>query len=246
MPDGAPANSHARATESKLLPRLKRSLAHHGPGGTTALALKKAIGPLRRGFRSLRERSFDRQYGTDTRGLVWHGEPGVLQDARHYQGSSPRLFREIVSQLPVAPQRLTLIDVGCGKGRVLVLADELGFRRIVGVEVSDELARTARDNLRTRRIGGEVQVIDAAQMHIPDEALLVYLYNPFGEPTLQVVLERLRCSVRAQPRLVFVVYVNPRHGHVFLDTDDFVTVAARRGWVAVQAKDPGTGAINAA
>jgi SAM-dependent methyltransferase len=227
-----------------VLGRLRRSVARHGLLGTAVVALK-ALGQLPRyGLNALDERRFDRRYGVDTRGLVRHGEGGAFHDGIHYQGTSPRLFREILAQVPAPPPSLTFVDIGCGKGRTLLLAAELGFRHVVGVELSEELARTARDNIRALGVDGEVQVVDAARMRFPDEPLLVYLYNPFGEATLKAVLENLRDSLRARPREVFVAYLNPSDGtqrplvgHL-MDADDFVAVASGRDWVVARAAVP--------
>jgi SAM-dependent methyltransferase len=41
----------------------------------------------------------------------------------------------------------TFIDFGCGKGRAALLASELGFREVVGVELNTKLADIAQTNV---------------------------------------------------------------------------------------------------
>ena len=52
-----------------------------------------------------------------------------------------------MARLDVDHSEFTFVDYGLGKGRVLMLATEYPFKRIVGVEFSESLDRTARQNL---------------------------------------------------------------------------------------------------
>lgn len=60
-------------------------------------------------------------------------------------------FRALMASLSAPVDELTFVDLGAGKGRAMLLASELPFRRIVGVEFSPELCDVARRNLRTNR-----------------------------------------------------------------------------------------------
>src|SRR5713101_6823082 len=48
-------------------------------------------------------------------------------------------------------ERFTFVDIGCGKGRILLSALALPFRRIVGVEFSPVLCRIAEKNVASAR-----------------------------------------------------------------------------------------------
>ena len=176
------------------------------------------------------ERRFDRRLGVDTRGLLYHG---AADDSRHvdancYQGVPPENFERMLRSLPVEPGRFCFVDLGCGKGKALLLAADAGFCRVVGVELSTELADVARSNLSNRiGTGGvpEYQVIagDAAGSPLPPEPLVVFLFNPFGEQTLSAVLDNLRESLADAPRPAFVAFMNPTLAHL-LDGQDFLTL----------------------
>jgi SAM-dependent methyltransferase len=148
---------------------------------------------------------FDNQYGVSTSGLSCLPWTRMLRGRRsettRYQPVDPSFFREAIADIP----RHTFVDLGCGRGRALILAHFSGFRKLVGVEFSGALCRSARKNLRTLRIKGDVVNGDAGRYRLPDEPTVVYLYNPFGELIMRQVLS----NFGDQPRLV--VYVNPVH-----------------------------------
>ena len=64
-------------------------------------------------------------------------------DAMHYMGVSPRIFRKLVRDLGVAPADYTFVDLGCGKGAALLMAADQGFASVVGVELNASYLRAA-------------------------------------------------------------------------------------------------------
>jgi hypothetical protein len=131
---------------------------------------------------------------------------------RAYFATEPWLFEEITRAVPVDLSGFTFIDLGCGKGRVLLMASEYPFQRIMGVEFMPDLCRAAQKNIagyasdrqRCRQI--EVTCMDARDFEFPAEPLVVYLFNPFSEPTFAAVLENLRRSVVQVQRPVYIAY----------------------------------------
>ena len=68
-----------------------------------------------------------------------------------YQPTEPALFREMMetmSGLGIVFQDLTFIDVGSGKGRVLLMAADYPFRRILGIELLADLHQVAQANIQ--------------------------------------------------------------------------------------------------
>lgn len=131
---------------------------------------------------------------------------------RPYFATEPWLFEQIMQALPADLSSYTFIDLGSGKGRVLLMASDYPFKRITGVEVMAKLCQAAHKNIagyasngqQCRRI--EVLCMDARDFEFPVDPLVVYLFNPFSEPTFAAVLERLRQSLLKSPREVFIAY----------------------------------------
>lgn len=105
------------------------------------------------------------------------------------------------------------VDYGCGLGRVLAVAHRHGFRRLIGLELSPELCRQAKQNL-DRSLGADAKQVEircgnAAEADIPDEATVFYLFNPFRGIVLQQMLDRLHESLQRRPRCITLLYLQP-------------------------------------
>jgi SAM-dependent methyltransferase len=140
------------------------------------------------------------------------------------QGYAPAPFHVVVTvlaQLAIPCEQYVFVDLGCGKGRVLLLASGFPFRAIVGVEYSPRLSSIARENVLRYRHPDQrcqdLQVIegDAADFDFPPQPLVVFFHHPFDEPVFRRVLARLERSLATHPRPVVVVYFDPRCGHLF-------------------------------
>ena len=132
-----------------------------------------------------------------------------------YQPTDPVLFHEIMASLPIEFENFTFVDLGSGKGRTLLMASDYPFRRIVGVELIEELHRVAEQNITKYRnpaqrcLQIESVCADAREYDFPHEPLVVYLFNPLPEPALLEVLERLEKSMAETPRPIWIAYHNP-------------------------------------
>lgn len=175
------------------------------------------------------EHAFDRQYGVDTSGLVWGvdlktGSPSDPWNTAYY-GIGPSVFHHVMAQVPASLQRTaTFIDLGCGKGRAVLLASEYPFPQVMGVEIAPQLHRIAVENVarytaaRMAEAHGDVVRIDLAPMRVlledaanyrfPNGPLVVYLYHPFCRPVLEKVLRNLGRSLAEEPRDAAVIYIN--------------------------------------
>lgn len=170
-----------------------------------------------------RTHPYDRAYGTDTSGVVSTVELPAGDAADHaicYAGSQPSVVRSALDQVPGA-ESCTFIDLGCGKGRALLVASERPYRDIVGVELSPALAAIARRNaarlheahpLRTRI---RVIVGDASAWPLPPGDLVIFMYHPFTEELVAKVVARIEAALSGGNRSIHVVYYNPVAGHRF-------------------------------
>src|SRR5437763_11062946 len=87
--------------------------------------------------------AFDR--GMDTAGQEYRSEH-LHTDRVRYEPSGWGYLARALDPAEVGPDDV-FVDFGSGKGRVVYQAGRLPFRRVIGVEVSEELNRIARRNL---------------------------------------------------------------------------------------------------
>jgi hypothetical protein len=179
---------------------------------------------------------FDRKRGVDTSGVARVTEltvrEGDVASGHEYVGTQPRLARWWLSALPDDPSSFTFVDMGSGKGRVLVQAAEQGFARLVGIEFARELHESALANaeaVRSRGLVLEPLLGDAGAFEFPDEPLVVHFNNPFGESVMERVVANLTRSYERAPRPIVVVYQqlveenNPTRNLELLDKVPFLS-----------------------
>ena len=118
----------------------------------------------------------------------------------------------------------TFIDYGCGLGRVLLFASQYNFQKIIGIEISDLLQKEANLILtghfsRSGSHGPEWAVVneDAQSFRIPDDATVFFFNDPFNDVILTSVADQIIASLKAYPRTIRIIYVNPGYPDFFND-----------------------------
>lgn len=210
----------------RTLRLLAASVRDFGLGDTFDRLPAYVVSPLsrsrlrRRKLAELSADGFDAAHGTDTAAILVGSELGteVTGDGHvvpRYETSSEAAIRIGLDSLAVDHSRFTFVDLGCGKGKPLLVAASYAFRRLVGVDVSPVCIAVARRNVA--RYGPEridpsrVELIcaDARDFAFPDEPLVVYLFNPFPQAVLEQVVANLERSLAERPREACVVFLNP-------------------------------------
>ena len=113
-----------------------------------------------------------------------------------------------------------LVDLGCGKGRVLLVGSEFGFRKVIGVEFSPDLCRLAEENISTyysrRRKPTEIQIVnaDVTNFEIPPDANVLFLFAAFDGLVLEQVTQNIVVSREKFPHEIWVIYVKASCGEI--------------------------------
>lgn len=169
----------------------------------------------------MRPHPFDMVYGTTTNGYLppWLIRSGDDADAHvvAYGGCQPSCVRRALTTIQ-NPEDYTFIDLGCGKGRAVIIASELPFRRIVGVELAPGLAAAGRRNARLVQnkypSRSPIEIIrgDATAVPFPDGNLVMFLYHSFGSELVAKLLDRVVDAVAGTDRVIFLIFENPVNG----------------------------------
>jgi len=164
----------------------------------------------------------------------WHGiETGRQGVHVRYDPTEPRYIRWAFRNLPIDPSEYAFVDIGSGKGRVLIAAAERPFLQVVGVEQSKELHEAALRNIRSaKRIkcrNVTSLCMDAVEFSIPDTPCAIFFYQPFNGEIMERVLSNIHTSLLGSPRPLFLIYVNP-HLHDLFMQQPGMRVLHTRDW----------------
>jgi SAM-dependent methyltransferase len=209
------------------------SVRRRGAGGTLKVVLGR-LGPISK-ERSLAKQAthpFDLKYGVQTSGLLDGTDllSGHAHDAYNtaYWGVSPSRAQEVLRRWETSlvgrkVEAYTFLDIGCGKGRMMLIASQLPFRETIGVELNPDLASAAAKNAAHWVASGLAQSPirtlhqDATEIALPDGPCVVFLYNPFGAPVLTKLLAHLERHFVGRPGELDILYLAPECDHVFAE-----------------------------
>lgn len=102
-----------------------------------------------------------------------------------------------------------ILDIGCGKGKMVFYFDKLGFGRSDGLEYSKALADCAERNMKILKRNCSIIHGDAISFEGYKDYNYFYLANPFGKETMRRVMQKIEDSYEANPRKITIIYYNP-------------------------------------
>jgi len=194
-------------SEVTLLPvgRIRRSYFYFGRQERVRLAMEI--------HHRIYTRYCEWRFGVSTLGLIQSNDLGVENpDAMGYSALEYPHILWALQAIPFPAPDVVFIDYGAGKGRVLAVAATHPFQKVIGVEISETLARIARRNLGSMKHRRAAQVefhcCDAASFPVPDDGNVFFFFNPFIGVTLSEVIHRIHRSWCSHPRDLFVIFFN--------------------------------------
>lgn len=216
--------------------QVRWSLAQRGVGGTLRVVMERVRG--QRESEPVPMHPFDVEFGVDTSGFIGAGQlDGEGPNQRHsnpYYGVPPSRLREALDRWRVMVEGegrelgdFAFVDIGCGKGRAMMIASEMPFREVMGVELSRGLAEIARTNLeRWQELGrakSSLQVMerDATAAELPDGPWLIFMYNSFQAPVMRKMMDRLEKVAEESAVRMHVLYMVPEQEAVIAEFPGF-------------------------
>ncbi len=160
---------------------------------------------------------FELKYGVSTSKIVKRDDLDISeaskQHSQEYQPTRIRHFRLLIKALNL-PEDSVFVDMGAGKGRVLIMASLNNFKRITGVEISPQLCEIASKNISKfekalqKPLPVDIANKDVLQYDIKNDENVFYFYNPFDNFVMETILERIKKSVSKSPRKVWLIINN--------------------------------------
>jgi hypothetical protein len=233
--------------------QMRKSLRSLGVGGTLVYLARNAGNLSTRMRRALLEATYDRKMGVQTSRLVAATDLGVDRNklgdvavgaisGSAYAPSPAWALPTILKELNIRHADYSFIDLGSGMGRVVLMAAELRFAKVVGVEFSPQLHEIAKDNLfrtSSRRLTGSVELLlqDAREYSPPPGNCIIYMGNPFRENIMRTVLDNLERWLENHPtQQLYVVYFIPVLAELLNSSSFLVQLKADPSYIIYKAR----------
>ncbi|MGE5107354.1 MAG: methyltransferase domain-containing protein [Sphingobacteriales bacterium] len=145
-----------------------------------------------------------------------------VSHATMYMPANYYLLEKMLNYVKSIPGNECLLDIGCGKGRVLIVAAHYGFRNLIGVEFSKKFCAETNAIILSKEkefplTSFSVINQDASSFVIPDNTTTIFLYNPFDEVIMNNVVLHVEESLKRRPRNLLIIYINPQGKHLFIN-----------------------------
>jgi SAM-dependent methyltransferase len=168
---------------------------------------------------------------------------GDIRKASRYEAVSFFMLEKLLTAFRKLSNLTSLIDLGCGKGRVLMVAPHFDFVNITGIDFAKELCEAAAFQMKTKTeqfptITWKILNQDIQTYKVTQDDCVFFMFNPFDQDVLRNFLERVNQSCTKFPRPVYFLYASPRFLKILLD-DGYAVVYEKnrmylRGVIAVR------------
>jgi hypothetical protein len=146
----------------------------------------------------------------------------------------PRLpFLWALAGLKIDPREFSFVDFGSGRGRIVLAAAGLPFKRCIGVEFSKTLhaealaniANFSKDKLACRN--NTALNLDAREFALPEGNIVAFFFNPFLGAILDRVAQNIEDAARQSKRTLYVVFANTTGADLFPNRTAFKRIQPR-------------------
>lgn len=205
-----------------ILNKLMRSIRQEGSRKTLLKIIDHTSDRLlSRSMRLYIDQRFDRKYGVDTSGIINTASLDISADkkktSKEYQPTPVKAIRRILKSLTIDHSQYTFVDFGSGKGRVLLLASEYPYSKVIGIEFSRMLHSAAEKNIEIWKRQGRVKCRniesickDATEFGLPHEPLILFFFTPFNATIADQMARAISADFKKCPRQVQLVYYGGR------------------------------------
>ena len=147
-----------------------------------------------------------------------------------FSSSAKKTVSYLFKKFSLDPKNSVLIDVGSGKGKVIILWNKL-FKNnsplLVGIEYSHELHDICEKNLKKLSVTNYLlfnQDIKEVDFNFNKEINIFYLYDPFKADMLKSFISKIKLLN------CFVIYIHPVHNSLFFDENFLLIHRQDNSW----------------
>lgn len=146
---------------------------------------------------------------------------GDKSKSSRYEAVNFFLIEKLFETLPQFSSNTSIVDLGCGKGRVLLVAAHYGFTNITGIDFAVELCIEAIKNMekvssKFPKIKWNIINSNVIDYDIKPDDSVFFMFNPFTQDIITILLNKLENSCHQHPRSIYFLYTNPYYKEVLI------------------------------
>ena len=158
----------------------------------------------------MKEKMFEQFFGVNT----W-------SDANHqlFEPTDYEILMKIFEDIYISPDD-TIVDFGCGKGRVLFYCNNRFFCNVTGIEadrgIYDELidnAENYHNKFMEQREKFRLYNLSAEEYEIDSNDKFFYFFNPFSSEILEKILAKIIRSTHENLRQITLIFYYCTYEH---------------------------------
>ncbi|MDQ3189302.1 MAG: hypothetical protein M3Q28_10450 [Pseudomonadota bacterium] len=201
---------------------------------------------IERSLGRLSDDSFDKKHGVSTSGNLTLEQLGIDDPySIRYVPTHERVMEHVLRNLDIDHSEYVFVDLGCGKGRAVLMAMAFPFEEVIGVELSSVTSAIAEKNVEIFKFKGlqrcrsvRISCENAMGFKIPDSNVVFYLYRPFTGPVIEKVIDNI-CEAASKSSCRFLIAhscVSPevnkllRSKSGLVETKEYETMVAEHSW----------------
>ncbi|GMA98120.1 methyltransferase [Pelosinus sp. IPA-1] len=166
----------------------------------------------------------DEQYYEKLLNIKTSGEQKIFNDSFHYNRYEPTSYSvlEILSKQYNFTAEDTIVDFGCGKGRLNFYINHFFDSTVTGIEMSSFFYKQAIDNKRDylkkhKKKINEIKFLNcfAEEYKINPSDNKFYFFNPFSIQIFIKVIGNILISVEGYERTIDIILYYPSYDYIY-------------------------------
>ena len=149
-------------------------------------------------------------------------QEGDISKSSPYEAVNYYLLENLLIAFRKYSDATSIVDLGCGKGRVMVVASYFGFVSVTGIDFAKELCEEAKRNMKQiqekfKTLKWKVVCSDVLNYELKADDNIFFMFNPFEKEILEKFLKKVETSIAKYPRSIWFLYASPLHKNVLSD-----------------------------
>ena len=144
------------------------------------------------------------------------GRDALKEDAYHYPYEpTPYSVLERLVESEYISSESSVIDYGCGKGRVGFFLNHQLNCSVIGIDFDERMCEAAQENFLKYGKNEEIEFIcESAEKYEIEDADTFYFFNPFSVEVLQSVIGKIKKSYYENPREMQLFFYYPSDEYI--------------------------------